>query len=380
MNGWIALALGIAAAATASGSAPAAAPAAAPRTAVSARPANAPFLEKTDLFPPGENGYKSFRIPGIIVTAKGTVLVYCEARRSGNDWGTINIYLRRSTDGGKTFDLPRQIAHQGTRIPRNPVAIEKKIESENDQTVNNPVMIADKNGTIHFLYCVEYSHVFYATSVDDGLTWSNPVDLTPVVATVRPRYPWRVVATGPGHALQLKNGRLLAPLWLSTSDGSRNGHGPSVVSTLFSDDGGATWKAGEITGRPASGDDWRSTGEPAAVELADGSVLMNLRTPSKADRRLVVTSPDGATNWSRPRFDAALREPGCMASLVRLSEKTTGDKNRILFSNPDTLKARAGQSGAPGTGRARENMTINMSYDYGRTRPVSRVLDPRRAA
>jgi sialidase-1 len=339
-----------------------------------------PFQETADLFLKGENGFATYRIPGIVVTAKGTVLVYCEARRDGNDWGTNNIYLRRSTDGGKTFDLARQIAHQGTRIPRNPVAIEKKIESELDQTVNNPVMIADKDGTVHFIYCVEYSHVFYSKSTDDGLTWSNPVDLTPVVAGLRSQYKWRVVASGPGHAIQLKNGRLLVPLWLSTSDGAKNGHGPSVVSTLYSDDKGASWKVGEIAGKPTPGDEWKSVGEPIAVELADGRVLMNLRSPTKRDRRLVTISPDGASGWSKPQFDAALREPSCMASLVRLSLPTNGGKSRILFSNPDTLKARAGQSGAPGTGRARENLTVKLSYDEGKTWPVSRVLDPGRAA
>ncbi len=338
------------------------------------------FLQTADLFPKGENGFATFRIPGIVVTAKGTVLVYCEARRSGNDWGTNNIYLRRSTDGGKTFDLARQIAHQGTRIPRNPVAIEKKIESALDQTVNNPVMIADKNGTVHFVYCVEYSHVFYARSTDDGLTWSNPVDLTAVVAGLRSQYNWRVVASGPGHAIQLNAGRLLVPLWISTSEGAKNGHGPSVVTTLYSDDSGANWKVGEIAGKPTPTDDWKSVGEPIAVELSGGRVMMNLRTSTKRDRRLVTISPDGISRWSRPQFDDALREPGCMASLVRLSLPTSGEKSRILFSNPDTLKARAGQTGAPGTSRARENLTIRLSYDEGKTWPVSRVLDGGRSA
>ncbi|MEI9894601.1 MAG: sialidase family protein [Chthoniobacter sp.] len=42
-----------------------------------------PFLEKSDLFTAGEGGYKLFHIPGIVVTAKGTVLAWCEARKKG---------------------------------------------------------------------------------------------------------------------------------------------------------------------------------------------------------------------------------------------------------------------------------------------------------
>src|SRR5689334_2728600 len=56
-----------------------------------------PLLEKIDLFQAGNDGVALFRIPGIVVTGKGTVLAYCEARRtSGADWGEIEVHLRRS--------------------------------------------------------------------------------------------------------------------------------------------------------------------------------------------------------------------------------------------------------------------------------------------
>ncbi len=102
------------------------------------------------------------------------MLAYCEARRKGGDRDTIDILLRRSVDGGRTWGAPRHIAHRGERMPRSPVALEKGLGSENDQTVNNPVAIADRNsGAVHFLYCVEYARVFYLRSDDDGLTWSQ---------------------------------------------------------------------------------------------------------------------------------------------------------------------------------------------------------------
>src|SRR5690606_20070050 len=64
-----------------------------------------PLLEKTPVFPPGMNEIARYRIPGIVVTTKGTVLAYSEARKNGSaDWGEIEIHLRRSTDGGKTWE------------------------------------------------------------------------------------------------------------------------------------------------------------------------------------------------------------------------------------------------------------------------------------
>jgi len=69
----------------------------------SATRAAEPFLEKVDVFDAGKEGYTLYRIPGLVTTRRGTVLAYCEARKSDKgDWGTIDILLRRSTDGGKT--------------------------------------------------------------------------------------------------------------------------------------------------------------------------------------------------------------------------------------------------------------------------------------
>ena len=91
----------------------------------------APLLERSDVFPAGMNGIALYRIPGVVVTAQGTVLAYCEARRnSGSDWGEIEIHLRRSNDGGKTWDPAKSIAHVGGRIEGNP---RKKSGGEHEQ-------------------------------------------------------------------------------------------------------------------------------------------------------------------------------------------------------------------------------------------------------
>ena len=67
-----------------------------------------PFIEKQDLFTVGEDpAYQLYHIPGIVVTAKGTVLTWCEARKRAagvSDWDDIRILLRRSTDDGKTWN------------------------------------------------------------------------------------------------------------------------------------------------------------------------------------------------------------------------------------------------------------------------------------
>jgi len=337
--------------------------------------AAAPVLEKADLWEAGKDGYKLYRIPGVVVTARGAVLAYCEARKSDRgDWGPIDILLRRSTDGGKTFDAPRKIADVPGPHKKNPVALAQKLANSDDVTYNNVVAIADRQaGTVHFLFCLEYMRCFYQRSDDDGVTFSKPVEITTTFEGFRKDYDWKVLATGPAHGIQLKNGRLVVPIWLSTGTGG-HAHRPSVTSVIFSDDQGKTWQRGSIAVPNTA--EFVNPNETVIAQLADGRVMLNVRSEAKDHRRLVTTSADGATNWSTPKFQDQLLEPICMASLCRLTEKPAADKNRLLFANPHNLEPRPGQAEKPGVSRERKNLAIKLSYDEGETWPVGRVLEP----
>lgn len=341
---------------------------------IGASPARAaePFIEKADLFTAGCGGYKVYHIPGIAVTARGTVLAWCEARRQGGDWDSIDLLLRRSTDDGKSWSEPTCFPEVPGPKAKNPVSLKLKSVRPGDVTYNNPVLIPDRNGSVHALFCLEYMRCFHCLSADDGLTWSAPEEITAAFDKFRPAYDWRVLATGPDHGVQLTSGRLIVPVWMSTGTGG-NAHRPSVAATIYSDDHGATWRAGEIA-VPCT-DEWINPNETTALELADGSVMLNVRSESKANRRLVTVSKDGASGWSTPRFDDALPEPICMASLVRLSMRPPSDKSRVLFCNPDNL-TRQDHKEAPGNNRDRKNLSVRLSYDEGKTWAVTKSIEP----
>jgi sialidase-1 len=336
-------------------------------------PATEPRLEKTELFEAGKGGHKLYRIPGLIVTARGTILAYCEARKyTGLDWDDIEILLRRSTDGGKTWSEPQGLPHPEGKLERNPAALANAELARRAPLVKEgQVAIADRRGAVHFLYCVDYYRCFYLRSDDDGATFSKPVEITATFAQFHKDYDCKVIATGPAHGIQLKNGRLIVPVWLSTAT-ANNAHHPTVVATIYSDDSGKTWRRGAIVANES--DPLTDPSETVAVELSDGRVMLNMRNDSKANRRAVAFSPDGATRWTRPVFDEQLKEPICMASLCRLSEKDKQDRDRLLFANPDNL-LRGSKEGAPGTMRDRKNLTVKLSYDEGKTWPVARVLE-----
>ena len=126
--------------------------------------------------------------------------------------------------------------------------------------------------------------------------------------------------------------------------------------------------------------EWVNPNETCCVQLADSRVMLNTRSVSKRSRRLVTTSPDGATGWSKPRFDESLLEPICMGSILRLSEKPTQDKNRLLFSNPHNLKRDEAGKEIPGGRGDRKNVSIKLSYDEGETWPVNKSLEPTTSA
>lgn len=336
-------------------------------------PGASSHFDRFDVFKAGDEGYAIYRIPGVVVTAKGSILAYAEARKTTRgDWGQIDIVLRRSIDGGASWSAQKGIASVAGEKSKNPVALAQNLAAAGEVTYNNPVAIADKKpGLVHFVFCLEYMRAFYVRSEDDGVTFSAPREITSAFEGFRRDYPWKVIATGPGHGIQLRKGRLLIPIWMSTGTGG-HAHRPSVASTIYSDDGGRTWHRGDIA-LPNEGD-WTIPNETTAVELADGRVMLNSRTESTVHRRLVTTSKDGSTGWSRPVFQQELLEPICMASLVRYSTKESGGKNRLLFSNPDNL-SRADGKEVLGKSRDRKNVTVQLSYDEGKSWTVKRSVD-----
>lgn len=339
-------------------------------------------LEKLDLFTAGTGGYTHYRIPGLVVTASGSLIAYCEGRHDARgDWGDIDVLLRRSTDGGRTWASQQLLVDIQEEIV-NPVSAAHDIAGSGS-AANNPLAIADRRtGAVHFLYCAEYARCYYMRSEDDGRTFSKPTDITAAFEGYREEYPWAVIATGPGHGIQLRGGRLLVPIWMSTGEGG-HAHRPSAVSTIYSDDHGETWHRGEIIaahgvlypseagGRPSVAAIVNPS-ETGAVELSDGRVMVNIRSESPERRRAVAVSADGISGWSAPAFDAELYEPVCMGSIESLAPAGLG-RGRILFANPDSrhVPPRYGV-----TSGSRENLTVRLSHDDGTTWAAARVLDP----
>src|SRR5574341_946872 len=76
------------------------------------------------VFTAGESGYHTFRIPAVILTPQGTLLAFAEGRKKGtSDSGDIDLVLRRSTDGGKTWSAIEVVADDGPNTIGNPCPV-----------------------------------------------------------------------------------------------------------------------------------------------------------------------------------------------------------------------------------------------------------------
>lgn len=321
---------------------------------------------KVAVFSSGENGVKRYRIPGIVVTPNGTLIAYCEARLNGSaDWGEIEVHMSRSLDGGASWSKPTKIAHRGARIEGNPTNATAQGKSE--QTVNNPVAIVDpKSGAIEFLYCVNYARCFSMRSVDDGKTWSSPIEITSAFEPLRLKVNWNVIATGPGHGISLPSGRLVVPVWLAY--GKPGAHAPSVTATIYSDDSGKSWHAGDIA--VPNQTPCINPNESALATIPSG-VIMVTRSHSLPNRKILTMSPDGSTDWSEPRFSPDLWEPICMASMIAHPIKP----GTLLFASPRTQAMDANGIPIPGKGGPRNNLSVQLSQDSGATWSIPKTLE-----
>jgi sialidase-1 len=312
-------------------------------------------LTQSDIFISGADGYHTYRIPALIVTKRGTLLAFCEGRRnSSSDTGEIDMLVKRSLDGGRSWSNQKVIWHDDRNTCGNacPVVDQSTgtvwlLLSHNlGQDVEDDIDIRRSKGTRTAWVC---------KSADDGVTWSKPIDITTAVKA----RDWSWYATGPGIGIQLQHGphagRLLIPInytaqiYYGRPDAYEYGNG-----AVYSDDHGKTWHLGGVV--PSYKVD-----ESQVVELNDGSIMANMRDHFGYGERAVALSNDGGVTWKPAALDPTLIEPDCQGSIIRYTEQPACLKNRLLFSNPASRKDRI-------------DMTVRLSYDEGKTWPIAKRI------
>lgn len=302
------------------------------------------LFERVTVWAAGENGMEAHRIPGIAVTTQGTVLAVSEARIGIGDRASHELVYKRSLDGGRTW------LSTGIIEP-----------APNGESWLNPTLLVEREtGRIFLFYNISdgvTSEVFYRSSDDDGVSWSDRVNVTPMFDELP--YGWTSHSPGPGHAIQLADGRLLLQVWHRKSVELPVGERDYGISTIYSDDQGTTWhNGGAIAPDPAY-----PINESRLMERSDGSIVVIGRFATGTPlSRIVSVSHDQGMTWSPFYLHGSFRPAvAADAGMARLSGgPASADISRVLFSRLDN--------------RARRDLTVALSYDDGDSFPREKVI------
>ena len=270
------------------------------------------FSQKSDLkfhevFSESQNSKVScYRIPSIITTDKGTLIaaadervMSCKDLKSNKD---INIVIRTSNDDGKSWS-----------------SINRLVDYPFGESASDPSMIFDKKRQQIYLFYnymnlekeKDVYYLKYVTSLDNGRTWSHPIDITTQISKPEWKNNFKFITSGRGF--QTNNGTLLHCL-VNLQNGTH---------VFGSNDHGKTWY---ITESPLSLGD-----ESKIVELNDGSWLVNSRANNKGIRYSHLSKNQGKSWTAKPEIK--LIDPGCNASLVKYDYGKYIDSDLLLLSN-----------------------------------------------
>lgn len=223
----------------------------------------------------------------------------------GGDASDSSLDAFTSTDGGYTWSDGKSFL----------------IKNENSLNVLNPTYIWLAGGELGLIYiekeATEIANIYIRRSTDNGLTWGDAQRITDA--------PQGYSILSSGHrVLRLSTGRILLPVGYSATLKDVYGSDRAIGYVWYSDDEGHTWhRSPDALTLP------HAALEPSVAELANGNILLSLRT---REERVIYQSisTDGGLTWAQP-VKTDIQSPSATNTVMRLP--ATGDI--ALFWNND---------------------------------------------
>lgn len=301
----------------------------------------------------GDDSVTAYRIPGLVTSKKGTLLAVYDVRRNKSTdlQEDIQVGLSRSFDKGQSWEkMQLAIDMRGTGLLP---------DAQNG--VGDPAILVDQtNGDIYIMALWTHgmggkmawwgssknamtpqqqaAQIVVVRSTDDGATWSTPMNITAQIKDPS----WGILLQGPGMGITMADGTLVFAFQFVDKDSMPH------ATIISSKDKGKTWQIGS----PARS----NTTEAQVAEIKPGVLMLNMRDNRKGTRAIMTTQDMGKTWTEHNTSRSALIEPVCMASFIKVDDKT------FLFSNPAHQKERT-------------NMTIKSSTDVAQSWNAGLLID-----
>ncbi len=319
------------------------------------------------VFRSGTDGHDTYRIPAIIRLHDGTLLAFAEGRvKSSDDFGNIDIVLKRSKDNGQTWGPQITVADYGNLQAGNPAPV---VDLTDPDFPHGRIFLFYNTGNNHEDEVRKGNgcrEVWYKTSTDGGITWTEAVNISSQVH--RPYHPevnkaysfaedWRSYANTPGHAMQFESGRLRGRIVVAANHslGEPQKDWEDYTShAFFTDDHGKSFSLSQVIPVPGSN-------EATAAEISGNRLIVNARNQKGDIRsRLVAISSNGGGTWDSIWFDKNLPDPVCEGSILSFRDKS--GKFILEFCNAANSKKR-------------DDLTLRISFDEGKSWKISIPVD-----
>lgn len=311
------------------------------------------------VFEAKKEGHESYRIPAIITLKNGDLLAFAEGRvHDAGDFGDINIVLKKSTNKGKTWSALQTVVDYDKFQAGNPAPV---VDLTDPKYPKGRIFLFYNTGNNHEGEVRKGNglrEVWYKTSVNGGVIWSDPVNITmqvhkPKMPQINPNYnfaeDWRSYANTPGHAMQFDNGTYKGRIFVAAnhSAGVPQRAGMDYLAHgYFTDDHGLTFKLSENVS-------FLGGNEAMAAQLSGDAMVMNIRNQQgNVKQRIIATSINGGQTWDKTYFDPNLPDPVCQGSTLSYLNKR-GDRVLLFCNAADTKK--------------RDNLTLRVSKDDGKS-------------
>ncbi|BFU61060.1 MULTISPECIES: exo-alpha-sialidase [Rodentibacter] len=293
--------------------------------------------EKEELFKPGQGGARSYRIPGLFTTKDGVVIAAIDKRNQhASDWGNIDLAVRRSLDGGLTWQEDQVVVDLATQPYQNLGPAESAL-------VIDGVMTQDKkSGRIFMMFDmfpesqalfgmfndsktsyeaegnghIKVNDKWYRLITDGNGQRYTVREGGIVYNSAGEAQDYRIVVEGDpnrsfkdlGDIIRISDNERIGNIFLRSKraghdSGSFNAHYTSYLWMTYSDDNGKTWASPvDITTQVKA--DWMrflGTGPGTGIQLKNGNLMIPVYYTNRDNKQsaAVIVSSDGGKTWKR---------------------------------------------------------------------------------